>query len=745
MSELKLFELEDELSLSTYARFLKKYGMLTGAIYYKDLNETVDIKSARVVRFMLENGALPQYKSGQRLYAAIPFTISQGVEQDDVNNYGFTVDFEGNCRIDHIRFSRLYNVAENNLENKIIDMILANARGMASLPSNMRYIHGGVHNIVDFEFILEYGLDGYEKLARKKLEELNTQNAGKEETSHDYIEKKMFYEGMIEVAVAYINFNNRYIEMLCSLENTFEGDKESLLKLCNALKTVPFNPPTSFYEAFVSYQSMMVFSDCYEPGRIDSLLCPYFEADLAKGVTSIEEATLLFRELFSDINDRYGHPGAVHATIGGTKLDGSADYNILTKVCIDAIGGLRMPNVTLRVRDDMPKYIWDAYLENMSKGYGQPALVNEKLFIDGLISQYNVPFEDAINYVFGGCSEVLIQGKTMCDSTWVAYNMLDVFENTMYNKLLSCDTYEEFYSYVKKDICISLKDMADQINIWQHAHGLHVPASSRSLFTGCLDSGVRFSNGGTKYNFDSTNVYGTTNTINSLYTIKKLFSGELGDISKEEFLQSFISNYKGYQHLHAKYKNVMKFGNYNEELNEIAHDITGTAFSKIKEFKCYRGDGDYMPAIILWVTWVGAGYKVGATPDGRFSSEALADSAGPMQGTDLEGPTSTMGATLAIPQYDCVGTCVLNIRLDPQNFVTSDGRDKVRMLLETYLEQGGCQLQVNVVDPEVLLDAMVHPEKHRDIIVRVGGFSDNFVMLSDDIKKQVLKRVQHSI
>ncbi len=279
----------------------------------------------------------------------------------------------------------------------------------------------------------------------------------------------------------------------------------------------------------------------------------------------------------------------------------------------------------------------------------------------------------------------MIQGKTMCDSTWVAYNMLDVFEHTMYNSLSKCDSFDDFYSRVKKDILLTLTDMMNQTNLRQHADGLHFPYPVRTLMTGdCVENCKSFSNGGTRYNFDSTNVYGTTNTINSLYTVKKFYEGCFGNISKETFLKSFIANYQGYEDLLLQYKGVIKLGNYCEEINEITKDIMGLTFSHIKHTNCYRANGRFMPAIILWVTWVTGGKKVGATPDGRLCSEPLADSGGPMQGTDIEGPTSTMGATLAIPQKDCVGTCVLNIRLDAKNFENENNRFKVQQLFQSY-------------------------------------------------------------
>ena len=152
-----------------------------------------------------------------------------------------------------------------------------------------------------------------------------------------------------------------------------------------------------------------------------------------------------------------------------------------------------------------------------------------------------------------------------------------------------------------------------------------------------------------------------------------------------------------------------------------------------------------MPAIIVWVDWITCGKHVGATPDGRVLGEATVDSCGPMQGTDHEGPTSVMAAALSLPQHKCINTCVLNLRLDSSNFQTPDRTEKVQMLFETYFRQGGCQLQINVVDPETLLAAMEDPDHHGDIIVRVGGFSDNFVKLSKDIQMEVLKRTQHTI
>lgn len=731
MSKLAIEMLENDLTISPYARFLKKYGMYSAALFYKNLNETVERRGARAIRFHYENMPVPNCNTGQELFAAHPAQITWGRQNDDVYGYGCQINFMGQCSVDGSRFGKLKEVATTPQEQHIISTIWQNAANMYATPIPMRFVHGGTHNIVDFEFVLQHGLDGYMRKIERGL-----QTAQQSEQRH-------FLEGMQDVLAGMKNYLGRYvaaIEVAC--EQCPEDTK--LSRLLGALRHVPLAPPRSFYEAFVTMNALMFLGECYETGRIDELLRPYYEADLASGKTSREEAYHLIRMLFEDIEKRIGHPGATHVTLGGTNQAGEGAYSELTHIAIEAIGGLRTPNVTLRVREDMPDTLWEACLDNIGKGYGQPALANEELFLEGLMTQYAVPFEDAINYAFAGCSEVLIQGKTTCDSTWVAYNMLDIFEHTFYNEFLTCDSFEAFSQAYKEDLQVTMRDLGAQVDLWQHMQGLHTPHPVMSLLTGdCVDQGKSFLGGGSKYNFDSTDIYGSTNAINALYTIKKFYEGAFEGVSKEAFLECFAKDYEGYEAIYQTCKEITKFGNYDEELEALAYELMGVTFDTARSMRCHRGAGHYMPAIIGWVSWKSCGVHVGATPDGRQASEPLADSCGPMQGTDTEGPTSTMGAALSIPQKDCVGTCILNLRLDGKHFENKAARAKVRTLFETYFAEGGSQLQLNVVDKKVLEAALKDPEKHRDIIVRVGGFSDQFVALEKKLQIEIMKRTAH--
>jgi len=730
--------LQRELAMSNHARFLKQYGMYSAALYYKNMNDPIEQRAARVIRYAFETLPTPDYVEG-----VLPFSMSikllcDRIPGDDANDFGLFYCADGNFVFDAGKFQQLKERCSNSVEQHIVQSIMADCSAASAQHGRGRYDHGGLHIVPDFEYVLKHGISSYRERILRKLETAGDPNT------------RRFEEGLLDVLAGIEIYMHRYVCSLEALEPVFSGDRETLRRLIQTLKRVPLYPAESFYEAFVSCCAVMFFSGCYEPGRIDDYLSPYYERDFAAGKTSEEEAFAQIRSLLEDIERNTGHPGVTHVTIGGTRPDGSPAYNALTEIVIRAIGGLRAPNVSLRVRPDMPQKLWDAVLFNIGKGYAQPALVNEDLYLRHLTADYAIPYRDAVNYAFGGCSELLIAGKTNCDSTWVAYNMLDIFEQTFYNHFLSCETFSDFFRRLKDDYIFTIHEMADQINLRQFAYAQHRPRMLCTLLIdGCIENAKSFTNGGAQYNFDSTNIYGGTNAINALYTVKQFFDGKFGDIRKADFVHSFVSNYEGYEEIYAKCKRVTKFGNYDPELNALAGELMDLVFSEIMQLECYRSNpnyrGRFMPAIILWVDWITCGKRVGATPDGRVLGQATVDSCGPMQGTDLEGPTSVMGAALSLPQQKCIGTCVLNLRLDSSNFKSPDRIQKVQLLFETYFLQGGCQLQVNVVDPETLQAAMEKPEDYRNLVIRVGGFSDNFVHLSKDIQLEVMKRNQHTV
>lgn len=724
--------LGDELTISPQARFLKKHGMISAAIFYKDMNSSKDLRAARVTRWALENLPMPRLSPGQRLFAGISNYVDAAIEGDDKNGFGFRFGASGRGFFDRERMRGLYALCENDAQRHMTDLFIRNAEAADTLVCPNRYLHGGLHNLPNFAFILERGFTGLLSAVEKRISE------NQESSADDFLESmRLCAEGVVI-----------YMKRAAEYAAEAADADPSLIPLAEAMRALSLGAPGSFYEAYLAMDLAMFFTN-YEPGRIDALLYPFYEKDLKAGKTSEKEALELFGEMFENISNGLGHPSAVHVTIGGSAQDGSAAYNALTSLAVIAVRGKRQPNITLRVRSDMPQSLWDEVICNIGKGYGQPALVNEKLYIDALTKDYGIPMSDAVDYVFGGCSELLIQGKTFVNSTWTAYNMLDILEHTIYNRLAVCEDFESFLEEYKKDLLYTLEELTGNIRIREFSLSQNTSYTLKSLFAeGCLEHSAGFCDGGCRYNFDSTNIYGTSNAINSLFSIKLAYEGRLG-CTRRELLSALASDFEGREDILSACLRAEKFGNGSEEVEKLAHDVMTVVFDSLMKKHTWRQNKDYkgrfMPTIVPWVDWVTCGEKVGATPDGRRACEAVCDSAGPMQGSDHCGPTAAMAATLSIPQSKCAGTCVMNLRLDPACFADEKTRKKVQTLLSAYLSNGGCQLQINVVDPETLKDALENPEKHRDIIVRVGGFSDNFVMLDRKIQLQIIKRTEHSI
>ena len=161
-------------------------------------------------------------------------------------------------------------------------------------------------------------------------------------------------------------------------------------------------------------------------------------------------------------------------------------------------------------------------------------------------------------------------------------------------------------------------------------------------------------------------------------------------------------------------------------------------------YAAWRG-GKFLPSCLMFVTYARAGAPVPATPDGRRAGEPIADSAGPHQGRDRRGPTAMLKSVARLPHHLAPGTLVVNVRFSADLFATSASRQKLQALIQGYFDLGGMQLQVNVVDQAILLEALEYPERHQDLVVRVGGYSEYFCRLPDDLKMTIIQRTEHGV
>ncbi|MBT3286952.1 MAG: hypothetical protein HN380_06360 [Victivallales bacterium] len=717
----------DRLPGPAESRLLRRHGMKSAALFYANRNEPLMRRAARVARACLGRARLPEY-TGTHFYP--PPRWGPGLPDDDPAGHGLRISRRGQFQCDGAAFGRLVESLEDPFEQLLLQRVARDAGAFNSGPQSARYAHGGMHWVANFPRLLGGGLEGYHKQIVHRAE------------TADLLEEQSFCEAMLDTVEGLLALADHCHATL--VEEQRRHDSPRLSRLVDAFAHVPRRPARTFHEAMVSIRFAMGVG-CGEPGRLDQYLWPFYVRDIAEGVLTREEALELLDEHFAAIDGCVSSPGAWHLTLGGSDAEGQPAYNDLTVLCLQLNQRYRQPNTSLRVRPDMPDDLWEAVLDNLRTGCGNPALINEELYAARLQEIGGVTPSDIADYGFGGCTETLVQGKSAVDSIGSTYNLLDILETTTATHLTRCGSFDVFMVAFRNDIEMTAAQLVAEVNVRQACHGTYQTDPLRTLFADdCIERCKGYHAGGCRYNFEIVSVYGIANAINSLETIRALYEGSLG-VTAEELLEALAANYEGHEALLARIGKLEKFGNNAPEVNALATSVTDLVFDRLGSSPCWRGSGRFLPASIGWTDFISLGKHLGATPDGRRKGEPLADSTGPTQGTDTRGPTQALLSTAAVAQGKALGTCVLNLLLEPQAFDTKDQREKLRALFTTYFTQGGSQLQINVVDEEVLQDAYDHPDKHGDLFVRIAGYNDYYVKQSRDIQAEILERSRHGI
>jgi len=719
--------LDSLVGASAESRIFARHGMWSAARFYAFKNEPLLRRAARVTRACFERTPLPDV---QDTYFYPAGRWGPEWADDDAEGHGLKVLYTGGLAYDAKAFAGFIAAQESDFDRLLLQRIVRDIGAYHVNPQTSRYAHGGMHWVMNFPRLLSDGLMGY----RRRIED-HLSNA-------DEAEQRVFHEAMLDTVAGLTSLVERSADAVRQTHRQSPSLRSE--RLTAALEHMLVRPARSFYEALAAVH-FVTYLGCGEPGRLDQYLYPFYVRDRELGVLSDEVALELLDEHFATMDDFVGSPGAWHLAIGGTNADGQPGYNELTAMCLTLNRKYRQPNTSLRVRRDMPDEIWEIALDNLGAGRGNPALVNEELYWQQLPEMGGVAEADLCDYGFGGCTETLVQGKSAVDSIGSTYNLLDVLEVALTSHLPASRSFGDFMRAFQDDIRLTTKQLVEEVNLRQACYGRSWTEPVRTLFTDdCIERAKGYHEGGARYNFEICVVYGIANVVNSLYTLKQLFAGGLG-VSKGDFLEALCANYEGHETLLARVRALDKFGNNAPEINALATEVTDFVFDQIRQARCWRGNGRFLPASIGWVDFIAFGKYVGATPDGRLAGEPLADSTGPMQGTDHEGPTETLLSTAAVAQHKALGTCVLNLMLDPQSFKTPSQREKLEALILTYFAQGGGQVQINVLDREVLEDAVKHPEKHRNLFVRVAGYNDYFVKQTPEIQTEILERTRHGI
>ncbi|MCM8773092.1 MAG: hypothetical protein NC922_08630 [Candidatus Omnitrophica bacterium] len=543
-----------------------------------------------------------------------------------------------------------------------------------------------------------------------------------------------FYIAMKEILDGILNLHKRIINYFEKIE--FDENSKRIL---NAYRKIPLSPPDNFFESVLAVNFIFYIDGCDSLERFDYIWYTYYERDKKLGKITKEEATMIIENLWKNFDDNNGW----NVTIGGSDKNGLSSYNELTLICLEAIKRKRRPNLALKIRKDMPEEIFLKAIEVIETGNGLPALYNEELYIEGLKENHlNIYYKDIFDFAFVGCTETTIHGKSNIGSLDGGINLVGFLSEVIDKKLLICETFQDFLNEYKNVLKLEIEKMAYQINLYQEWRAKYLPQVIRSLFIDdCLESGIEFNNGGARYNWSIINVGGLANVSDSLYTIKKIIYEE--NYPKDRFIKALENNFYRNEDLFYRIKKLPKFGNDIYEVDEIAKEISDFVLMNCRNIRAGK-EGSLSQVVYCFVTYVGAGIGIKATPDGRRNNEPIADSIGPHQGRDKSGPTAMLRSISKINYKKGIGSLVLNIRFSKTLFKNYNSKKAIINLIKTFFELSGMQLQINVVDQEVLKDAIKNPEKYENLIVRVGGYSEYFNRLSYDLKLSILEREEHN-
>ena len=548
--------------------------------------------------------------------------------------------------------------------------------------------NGYVHSIPNYKRILKEGLNAYMKRIKK-------------------IKDNDLREGLLEVTDGIKIYRDRALVLL---------EKSSAPQaLCDALKKVPFEPAETLYEAVVGWNFIFYMDGCDNPGRLDADLFEFYNG---------EDITALLREFFINVDDNEGYSSAL-----------GPDCNPLTLQCLKAVCGLRRPTMELRITEDTPEEIWDASADSLMSGCGQPAFYNEKLYQASLAEHFpDIPKEDLLCFNGGGCTETMLAGMSNVGSIDAGINAALIFSEFMPENLEKAGSFDTFYEKLIMQIQHETKTVLEEVNIYRANRAGLSPQPVRTLFVdACIDNETDFNAGGARYGWSIVNVAGLINVIDSLLAIKTLVF-EKKEFTPADFLNLLNEQDPGFL---VRLKSCPCFGVDDEKADSLARDFTQRVFDGFKQDTPTLGKA-FLPCSIQFVTYADAGRRVGATPDGRAAGEPLCDSIGPVHGKDKKGVTALLNSAAKLPQSDALGTPVLNLRLR-KDYI----KGYVKPLVLGYFQQGGMQVQISCVSKEDMLDALEHPEKHENLIVRIGGYSEYFNRLSMELRQMVIQRMEH--
>ena len=631
------------------------------------------------------------------------------------------------------------------------------------------HVHYG-HNIHDHKKVVEKGFLGIKREAEEALASLD-------DSAQDFTRKQQFLEGVILAMEAAAELGSRFAARARELAET-EADSESraeLLRIADVCDHVPAKPARTFHEALQSYYIawfLTIWELSYDMGscmgRIDQYLYPYYIRDIEAGRITKAEAQELLDCYFLKLAKCNGNPTNASIGVGGVDARGMDATNELSYMLIEAMMHTRLvsPYLAVLVHSKSPDALFIKAAELGALGTGHPQFINYDIMVAQALARGDrggpaITLEDARSASNVGCIELVIPGK---DSGYMYYtgstNLALALELALNNGIRRSDGRKmgaetgnprkfETFADLGAAFTEQVKWMRKQIEDRGHRQerkviDLSPTVYESSLIEGCIESATCREEGGAHYNFNTGAVVsGSTDVGDSLAAIEKLVF-EDKTLTMSQLCDALESGFEGHEDIRKLCLAAPKFGNDDDRTDAHAAWVLHQWAAEFTKMRNLRGGSGCPGGSPMW-HYVPEGRIVGALPSGRGPGEPLADAASPSSGMDLKGPTAVLKSMGKVDHVEILGGVILNMRVDPAVAADREGIGRLADLIRTFVDQKVFHVQINIISTDTLKAAQREPEKHRDLVVKVAGYSAYFTQLTKNLQDTIIRRTVHGL
>ncbi|MGN0287505.1 MAG: glycyl radical protein [Atopobiaceae bacterium] len=643
---------------------------------------------------------------------------------------------------------------------------------------------GDAHLAINHARLLREGLKTYYQRAKDAEAALDL-------TDPDSIDKYWFYEAVQIACQAVRTYANRFAKLAAD-QAAHESDpqrKAELERMSATCARVPWEPASSFYEAVQTCWFMQVILQIESNGhslsfgRFDQYLYPYYETDIQTGDITRDQALELLTNLWIKLLtvqkirsqehtlSSAGSPMYQNVTIGGQTPDGRDAVNDLSYLVLQSVAQTRLtqPNLTVRYHKNIDPKFFDLCIEVMKLGFGMPAFNNDEVIIPSFIA-WGVAPEDAYNYSAIGCVETAVPGKWGYRCTGMSYLNFPRLLLCAMNGGVDLTTGERFtpdfghftqmtsYDQLLEAWDATIRQMTRYSVITENfidkASERMVPdVLCSALVDDCIDRGKTIKEGGAHYDFISGLQVGIANMADSLAAIKKLVFDE-HRITPQQLWDAILDDFQSPESQRIQrmlINDAPKYGNDNDYVDQLVVRAYQTYIDEVAKYHTTRygrgpvGGIRYAGTSSISAN-VGQGMGTMATPDGRHAHEPLAEGCSPAHNCDKQGPTAVFKSITKLPTEKITGGVLLNQKMAPSMLSNPRNQQKLELMLRAYFNRlHGYHVQYNIVSRDTLIDAQKHPQDHKDLIVRVAGYSAFFNVLSRKTQDDIIGRTEQTL